>query len=533
MESEPTTRCDADAKHFCPHRGVLPEESASPATLAGRASGDVRVRLRAAALIASGIWALYSLLEALRGSFDAILGVTAAGLGLASAVLYALSRRDVRERTLTGAGSLYLLAVSVAVAAVEMHLGATHTGLAGGVSWNAVWVAFFPLMVPCAPRATLVKALIAASATPVVLALFVGLGGHGMPAALDLAALVVPVYVAAFLAWVGARLLSKLGRELSAARSVGRYELSRRLGAGGMGEVWEATHRLLARPVALKLVRQDADSTLRARFEREARVTASLRSPHTVQLYDYGLTDAGEMFYVMELLDGMDLEQLVRAHGPMPPARVVHVLRQALASLEEAHARGLVHRDIKPANLHLGRQGLGHDHLKVLDFGLVKPSPDASALGPTLTADGRISGTPAYLALESVTGDGSVDGRADVYALGCVAYFLLTGARVFEADDVIRAAVAHVTETPIPPSARGAELSPELEAVILTCLEKDPVRRPDAWSLREMLDACDVDPWTDADARNWWADASSERDPRPADGAKAGAIAPTLVAGHA
>ncbi len=500
---------------FCPHGGVLPPAEGSPATLAGQAMGSTRARVRAATGLALGLWALNLVFEGLRGRLDAVLLAIAGGVAVASIALMWLAGRARTERTLGGFGSLYLIATSFAIAAFEQHAG-LGAGLGGGVSWNAVWIAFFPLMVPCSPRHTLVKGLMAASATPIAFLAFVVLPGAPLPAPVELVALFAPVYVGALLAYVGAKHLDKLGAEITEARSVGTYELVKRLGQGGMGEVWEARHRLLARPVALKLIKAEdrPDSTQIARFRREARAMARLKSPHTVELFDFGATDDGRLFYAMELLEGMDLEALVAAHGPLPPARVVSVLQQAARSLGEAHRRGMVHRDVKPANLHLGRFGLSHDHLKVLDFGLVKSAraQDAS-LGPTLTADGRISGTPAYMAPESLVGDGEVDGRADVYALGCVAVFLLTGERLFEADDVIRAAVAHITEVPVPPSRRGVEVPADLEAVIMACLEKDPVRRPDAESLLEMLDALSVEEWTDDDARRWWA---SERPFAPA-----------------
>ncbi len=508
--------CHDPKSEFCPHAGMMAAQSESPASFAGKVAGDARLRVRAAALVALALWGLYILVESIRGHVDDFIGGTALTVGLGSAALLWASTRSLGAKTMAAIGSLYLLGTSFAIAAVEQHAGMA-VGLGAGVSWTALWVAFFPLLVPCSPRRTLVKALVAATATPLAFLLLVVLPGRPIPAPLELVALFVPVYVAALMAFAGAKMLEKLGDRLSQAVSVGRYELVRKLGEGGMGEVWEARHRQLARPVALKVItpKREDDTTQRRRFEREARATAALQSPHTVQLYDYGTTDQGQLFYAMELLEGMDLEALIREHGPMPPARVAHVLRQALDSLEEAHARGLVHRDIKPANLHLGRHGLHHDHLKVLDFGLVKPAPGDVELGPTLTADGRISGTPAYLAPETVAGARDIDGRADVYALGCVAYWLLTGKRVFPGEDILRVAVAHVTETPIPPSLRGAEdLGSDFEALIMATLEKDPVRRPDAASLREMLASVKIGPWSESDAKDWWGEHGALPPPR-------------------
>jgi serine/threonine-protein kinase len=285
--------------------------------------------------------------------------------------------------------------------------------------------------------------------------------------------------------------------------ALGMYELESRIAQGGMGEVWRAKHQLLSRPAAIKLIKPHAndsgeleiDAISIKRFEREAQVTASLRSPHTVQLYDFGVTGSGTFYYVMELLEGTDLESLVRDHGPLEPARVVHVLQQALDSLAEAHSHGLVHRDIKPANLHLSERGLEKHFVKVLDFGLVKLDR-ADAVGGSLSRADRITGTPAYLAPELITGQGNVDGRADIYALGCVAYYLLTGRLVFEGESAIQVAVAHAMETPIPPSQRVERHVPkDLERLVMACLEKDPERRPrTAVELLEMLRALELRP---------------------------------------
>ncbi|MFK7989222.1 MAG: protein kinase [Sandaracinaceae bacterium] len=489
------------AHEFCPHQGVVDEPT--PPTL-GHAVGDTRTRVRAGALFALALWGLYAVGAGLEGDFDPfVMGLSALVIG--SSVGVVLATRQLRSDAFQkGLGSAFLLVVAFAIALAEQHSGVIH-----GVSWNALWVAFFPVMIACSPLSTLVSGLLAASMTPLAFFLMVVLPGHPMPEPMALASLFVPVYVGALMAHAASKVLKRVGAELTEAKSVGRYELRALLGKGGMGEVWEAEHRMLARPVAIKLVRGDANSEKQTRFEREARATASLESPHTVRLYDFGVTDSGEMFYVMERLRGLDLEALVREYGPMVPSRVVHVMKQALHSLSEAHSRGLVHRDIKPANLHLGRSGLEMDHLKVLDFGLVKPSAGHAEIGPTLTADGRITGTPAYLAPETVAGDREVDGRADVYALGCVAYFLLTGRRVFPGDDVLRVAVAHVTEDPVPPSEHVANLPLELESLILTCLEKDPVRRPFSDELIELLDGLDVRTWTQTEARRWWSERRS------------------------
>jgi len=281
-----------------------------------------------------------------------------------------------------------------------------------------------------------------------------------------------------------------------------------------MGEVWRAEHRLLARNAAIKLVRPEvlgaAEGTTAAlalrRFEREAQATASLSSPHTIDVFDFGATREGTFYYVMELLSGRDLESLVREFGPLPADRALFILRQICHSLADAHARGLVHRDIKPANVYACRMGLEYDFVKVLDFGLVKFS-GKTALTQTMTADHITSGTPAFMAPEVILGEQEVDRRADVYALGCVAYYLLTGQLVFEADTPMKMLLHHVQTPPIPPSQRTELPIPrELEEMVLACLEKDPARRPqDAEQLFRLAQRCGSCAGWDRDAaRRWW-----------------------------
>ena len=244
------------------------------------------------------------------------------------------------------------------------------------------------------------------------------------------------------------------------------------------------------------------------RFAREAGAAANLRSPHTVEVYDFGVTEDQTLYFVMEMLDGMDLETLVRQHGALPAGRVIHIVRQACESLEEAHARGLVHRDIKPANIHVGRVGLRHDFVKVLDFGLVKEVKRPSADDTLITAKGIALGTPSYMAPELALGE-EVDGRADIYALGCVTFYLLTGRLVFEADNPMRVMVKHVEEKPVPPSARtDLPVPTSLDAAVLGCLAKDPATRtPSAAAFADGLTAAeaDVERWTEAKAAQWWA----------------------------
>jgi eukaryotic-like serine/threonine-protein kinase len=280
-----------------------------------------------------------------------------------------------------------------------------------------------------------------------------------------------------------------------------------------MGEVWQATHRFLARPAAIKLIKPDVlgamtkeqGDVLVERFRREARAAANLRSPHTIQLYDFGVASDGTFYYVMELLNGLDLQTLVSKHGALPPARVIFLLQQACESLAEAHERGLVHRDIKPGNIQVCRMGQYSDWVKVLDFGLVK-SQASEVLEPGLTAPHSVTGTPAYLSPETALGE-AVDQRADIYALGCVAYWMLTGQYVFKGDSAMQIVARHVSSDPAPPSRHSTfDVSPALDRLVLACLEKKPSRRPStARELCDRLDECEVESaWTREDARKWW-----------------------------
>ncbi len=241
------------------------------------------------------------------------------------------------------------------------------------------------------------------------------------------------------------------------ARDLGSYRLVEPLGSGGMGEVWRAEHVMLARPAAIKLIRTSGSAApsreVQKRFEREARATARLSSPHTVQVFDYGTTDEGTFYYVMELLDGFDLDTLVKNFGPVPPERAIYLLRQACDSLAEAHARGLIHRDIKPANIYVCRYGIEVDFIKLLDFGLVKSAGAMDAADGTLTAVGTIAGTPGYMSPEMALGK-NVGPEADIYSLGCVGYWLLTGRPVFERDTPVELLIDHARTAP-PRCRRG------------------------------------------------------------------------------
>lgn len=395
---------------------------------------------------------------------------------------------------------------------------------AGEVPWVAVWMVLFATLVPLTPRQHLWGAI--GAAFTVVIFPLISVALYGVPDVLAprfdeillrvMAFLLIPTLISVGMAWYAAGRIYGLRSDLSKARELGAYHLVEKLGEGGMGEVWKAEHRMLARPAAIKLIHPDvvneaADSGRTpgrhlVRFEREVQATAQLRSPHTIEIYDYGLTGSGTFYYVMELLDGLDLQDVVTRFGPMPPERVTSILLQACHSLAEAHGRGLVHRDIKPANIFLCRLGRDVDFVKVLDFGLVKRT---HAGGDTqLTQVGTFTGTPAYAPPEMAgAGVDEVDSRADIYSLGCVAYWLVTGRTVFSANNTMQMLLKHINETPRPPSEYTmAPLPEELDRIILDCLSKDAADRvPSADVLANRLREIEwSQQWTDAMARDWW-----------------------------
>ncbi len=292
---------------------------------------------------------------------------------------------------------------------------------------------------------------------------------------------------------------------------LGSYRLLEPIGSGGMGEVWRATHQMLARQAAIKLVRPRSGSLSAAererfvrRFHREANTIASLQSPNTIYLYDFGVTGDGQFYYAMELVDGISLDTLVKTFGPQPASRVRHILRQICESLEEAHQRNLVHRDLKPSNVMLCKLALAHDFIKVLDFGLAKCAACEDV--QPITMDNIAAGTPGYIAPEVALAEEVIDGRADLYALGCVGYYLITGRLVFDDANPMTMVLKHVQTAPVPPSERTElPVPPDLERVIMKCLEKAPDARPQsARQVAAMLDACDIDDWSADQAAAWW-----------------------------
>ena len=444
-------------------------------------------------------------------------------IAIAVALLVAVVIRSVRvtSATVMNIGLVFEVVSSYGIAASEfldpmgLNLGAGFFGL----SWVAVWTLLFTVVIPMPPRRALLAALASVSSVPVVIAFVLVVYPNSVnPSATQfLIGLVFPYLLVVLMAYVGARVVYGLGTEVSRARQLGSYHLIDRLGEGGMGEVWRAKHQMLARPAAIKLIRPSlvgdaqggvSDAALR-RFEREAQAIASLRSPHTIELFDFGTADDGTFYYVMELLEGLDADALVRRTGPVAPERTIYILQQICHSLSEAESRGLVHRDIKPANIFLCRYGEDYDFVKVLDFGIVKAAQKSASAdtGVALTLEHVVQGTPAFIAPEQALGGSAIDGRADIYSTGCVAYWLLTGEFVFTADTPIGIVMHHVNTVPTPPSSRTELPIPTaLNQLILSCLAKDPKERPQtAKELSRRLAAIETaHAWTEDDARRWW-----------------------------
>ncbi len=427
-------------------------------------------------------------------------------VGLTLVVILTARSKWIADITALRVGLVYEVCVCWIVSFAAQHAAIGLAGRPPEITWTSMIIVVFPMVIPLPPRHLLVASLLAAISSPVSLFVLDRMGKYTLTIDELIGVSVSPAF-AVVLAYFGARMIYAIGLDVSRARLLGAYRLESRLGAGGMGEVWRASHRMLARPAAVKLIapQQLGDDThaVLTRFEQEAQATALLRSPNTVEVYDFGISSDGSFYYVMELLDGLDLQKLVDRDGPIPASRVIYILRQVCHSLSEAHAAGMVHRDIKPANIFVCRYGGDFDFVKVLDFGLVKK--EKLVEDPTLTQKGQFLGTPAFFAPEMAL-DSEIDGRADIYSLGCVAYWLLTGSLVFEADNLMALAAKHLQEEPVPPSkCTEMEIPRDLEEVVLDCLHKNPVDRPSsAEELAIRLAHCDVAAWTKQESKRWW-----------------------------
>jgi eukaryotic-like serine/threonine-protein kinase len=522
-------------RRMCPMRAARAARDESAASRSVQLPSDVveaaSRRLSTAMLMIAAVDLVYVLLYVTVWSEHAdLVGQIVGGgsLVLSLGLAWGLRRCRHSQREILLVGALYEVALTFGYSLVEFwHLPYFGMGVSNLVSWTCLLIAIFPVLVPGPTRQVALASFVAAAANTVAFLIAVPLRGVPMPPSPDLTvSLLLPPYIAAALSLMPARVFHRLGQRVTQLRQLGSYQLVEPLGAGGMGEVWRAEHELLARPAAVKLIKTDSldgDASGRQRlierFEREAQATAALESPHTVELYDFGVSDDGVLYYVMELLRGIDLETLVQKFGPQPPDRVAHIMVQTCLSLEDAHQRGLVHRDIKPANVFLTSRAQEVDFVKVLDFGLVKvvaPEPGDVKLSRV----GEVHGTPAYMAPEEATGESDVEPRSDLYSLGCVAYWLLTGKLVFDEPSSMKMTIAHATRDPIAPSRVADQvIPPALDDLVLRCLAKFPGERPGSAAelAREIADKGLAAGWTGDRARAWWREHLSDRlmTPRP------------------
>jgi serine/threonine-protein kinase len=509
----------------------MPTASTDPRTsgrLPAEMLADQLRRLATFSVVAAACWTFGLLMDLfvvpimLRQAVPAVaIGLEVAGILTAAALFGYVRFAPHAAETKIAVGLASMVANAAAIAVLNAAFWRDALPHAPVVSWTGVVILIYAMICPAAPRRMLPAVLLAATMDPLVMWVMYA---RGLPTLPPLTAFLhyLPNYICAGLAMVPYRIVHRLGRRLREAQELGSYQLVELLGRGGMGEVWRAEHRLLARDAAVKLVRPEVlgagtagdAEVIRRRFEREAQATAALSSPHTIKVFDYGVTNDGTFYYVMELLAGRDLESLVREFGPVPADRAMFLLRQACHSLADAHARGLVHRDVKPANIYVCRLGLEYDFVKVLDFGLVKlrhsgagSATELRTVDQTLARIDHTTGTPAYMAPEIILGETDVDRRADVYALGCVAYYLLTGQLVFEADTPMKMLLQHVQAEPIRPSQRTELPIPrELDDLVLACLQKNPDRRPqnaeELFNLAQRCRTCET--WGQPQARLWW-----------------------------
>jgi tRNA A-37 threonylcarbamoyl transferase component Bud32 len=515
--------------------------STNQVTVLGRASGGLRGhlisgwalppaqlaqardRLGRLAILFSVLWSVSLGLVAIlvpfderipRDSFLAFLAFFAISLGM-TLVLYLATRiRSLSDSHVLNLGLVYEVALCFLISYVSIWRGYVDTGFLPNATWTGLIIVIYPLIIPSPPHRTLFAALAAAATMPLSV-LVLNLNGTVPYNPMDYVVMTIDPLICVAMAVFGSRVLHGMQQEVARAAELGSYRLQERLGSGGMGEVWMAEHRLLSRPAAIKVMRPQAIggsnedvNVLVKRFKREAQATSMMHSEHTIDLFDFGITDDGQLYYVMELLEGFDMEHLVEEWGPVRPERAIFLLRQVCHSLGEAHESGLIHRDVKPANLYVCRYGRDHDFVKVLDFGLVKGADESKLDDAKLTAANIAGGTPAYMSPEQILGHRPTDGRSDVYALGCVAYWLLTGQLVFEGTTPMETMVHHTRTQPRRPSELSEiEIPARLEEIILRCLEKDPDNRP------QNIDELDKDlgeisldeQWSEDRAREWWS----------------------------
>jgi len=518
-----------------PGSGVTPRASPGQQVLSRELVDSTPRRIVTMALIAAGTMLMFAFIDRqyadVVGSSSAstlwLVSVTGA-IGSSLVIAWIAGRSMLAPERLLDAALIYEILMGLFFS-LNFHAVAVHTGtIVRGWSAVAVWVLAYPLIVP-ATRGKIVLATIATAAMDPLGLLIQGASGTPIPNGPAAWIQFLPTAVSAAIAIIVTRIVHRMHVDAEMGHEMGSYHLEELLGRGGMGEVWKASHRLLARSAAIKLIRPDSSGSdgreSIKRFEREVKAAAGLQSPHTVDIYDYGTTEDGTFYYVMELLEGFDLETLVERFGPVPAERAVHILIQACLSLAEAHQGGLIHRDVKPANIYVCRYGLEWDFVKLLDFGLVKNT--GAVQERQLTNAGVIAGTPGYMAPEMGLGSPDLDWRADIYALGAVGYWLVTGGPVFDGKrPPMQIIMDHIQKSPPAPSTRtGNEIPAELDQILISCLQKDPHNRPQTMQeLARSLRAVPLGtPWTEDRARRWWlanGRRTRETPPAPPDAAQ-------------
>ena len=429
------------------------------------------------------------------------------GVWLGRGVARRTSQLRLAEVVVFASSGLFFSLVSLSV----LLDGARHGYVAAVSPMWMVLILTYSLFIPnTRNRAAIVIG--AMTAAPILMLLFVRLGLGRLDSLLTEESYltqgvldhVMVLALAGLIGLWGATTINVLRTESYRARQYGQYRLTRKIGSGGMGEVYLAEHRLLKRPSAIKLIRPgiDMDRHVIERFESEVQATATLTHWNTVEIFDYGRTDDGTFYYVMEYLPGMNLEEIVTHHGPLPSGRVSHFLRQVCDALIEAHGIGLIHRDIKPANIIATQRGGVHDVAKLVDFGIAHQM----RLG---NASETVAGSPLFMSPEQASSPETIDGRSDLYSLGVTGYFLLSGRYPFNGSEPSEVLRAHSSD-PVPRLSGLVDVPKDLECLILRCLEKDPCRRfSSASALKVSLDECRcLSPWTEEDATCWWEERS-------------------------
>jgi serine/threonine-protein kinase len=484
----------------------------------------LKVRLRAAAIClfaGSFLFLIFNLLEGSRGPksypllfWSHVTMVVIEGfIGATLCVRCPSKLRKLRlyEAAIFGVPTIFFLIMQWSRVAYCHEIGdatQTITVVRGGVLFWLVLLYLYAMFIPNSWRRAAVNMGVMAL-LPIAQTIWLRIEYPMVAEQIPLSG-VIEMSLSMFIAWgtavYGVYSIGTLRRQAFEAKQLGQYRLKQLIGAGGMGEVHLAEHQLLKRPCAIKLIRpgQAADPKALARFEREVRAAAKLSHWNSIEIFDYGSTADGTFYYVMEYLPGLDLSTLVSRFGPLPPERAIHLLTQTCDALCEAHEMGLVHRDIKPGNIFSAQRGGVFDVAKLLDFGLVKAASEAMPM--QLTQEGGITGSPLYMSPEQAMGEHESDARSDIYSLGAVAYYLLTGQPPFERDRPLKVLFAHAHDEVVPPSQVRPEIPADLEAVVLRCLSKDPDQRfQDAASLKNALEACEASGlWTSADAKRWW-----------------------------